>query len=225
MIPVNRPYDQVNTLARKDKSGYTDPVEYNRHLRDAQHILMTYYISMLEAGQPFPENLNPFMTRVTGAYVTNNVITRPSTLRYILEVYAGYATNDENNKTFVQYYQANYAGSGEVGSRKISPIRKGVLTNPFYYLEENTIRFEPDEVTHATVRFIKLPPDATYAYTEDIDNDRLVFDANTSVDLIWLPQDEHNIVDLLLFAKGLETRDSALMQWVQGKRQLVGGIN
>jgi hypothetical protein len=223
MISVDRPYERVKDLSRKDKSGYTDPDEYNRHLRDVQHILMSYYISVLEATQAIPENLNPFIGRAQQP-VIEGVVTRPADMRYHLEVFAGHAVT-EDCKTRIEYHQAHYAGGGEVGKRRASAIRRPGLTNPMFYFEDGTIRVEPEQISHVTIRYIKQPADAVYAYTVDNVNDRLVFDGVNSVPLRWLPQDEHNIVDLLLFMKGLETRDTALMQWAQGKRQLYGGVN
>lgn len=223
MIPVDRPYERVKDLARKDKSGYTDPDEYNRNLRDVQHQLMSYYISMLETGQPFPENLNPFLKRAE-ASVSTGIVTRPDDMRYVLEVYCGYLETIDC-KTTVVYYPAADVKAGELGDVLSSAIRKPSLSKPVFYFEGGTIRVEPKDFTHAVVRYVKMPPDAIYGYTVDEDNDRIVFSSGTSTNLIWLPQDEHNIVDLLLFMKGLETRDTALIQWVSGKRQLTGGIN
>lgn len=228
MIPVDRPYERVKDLSRKDKSGYTDPDEYNRNLREAQHILMSFYLDQLDSRQVFPENLNPFIKRIASVPIANNAITRPTDLRYVLEVYGGHWDGfggcDTGVKPFVSYYQANYAKSHEVGNRKSSAIRKPSKTNPMWYYEGDTIRLEPEDVTHATIRYVRLPVNAVYGYSVDLVNDRLVFNPATSVNLEWLEQDEHNIVDLLLFMKGLETRDTALIQWVSGKRQLYGGV-
>lgn len=228
MIPVDRPYERVKDLARKDKSGYTDPDEYNRNLRDAQHILMSYYLDQLDSRQVFPENLNPFIKRAASIPIANGTWQRPADLRYVIEVFGGHieAVGDcqTGTSTIVSYYQAHYAKVHEVGDRMTSPIRKPKKTSPLWFYEGDTIRFEPEGITHATVRYIKQPVDALYAYNLDMINDRLVFNPANSVNLEWLPQDEHNIIDLLLYMKGIETRDTALMQYAAGKRQLYGGV-
>jgi hypothetical protein len=218
MIPINRPFERVKDLAKKDAAGYTDPDEYNRHIRDVQNILMSYYIALMEETQDVPESLNPFITRALS--VTNSgTATRPSDLRYFLEVYAGHP-QQVDCKTMIAYYQATYAGSREVGRRQSSPIRKATLEKPVYHYEGSTIILLPSDITHTTIRYIRYPSEAIYAYTEDEEDDHIIFDAGNSVNLEWLPQDEHNIVDLLLFFKGLETRDTAIIQWVAGKKQL-----
>lgn len=228
MIPVDRPYERVKDLARKDKSGYTDPDEYNRNLRDAQNILMSFYLDQLDSRQVFPENLNPFIKRAASVPIANQTLPRPTDLRYVLEVFGGHIETmgdcQTGTSTIVSYYQAHYAKVHEVGNRLTSVIRRPSKKNPMWYYEGDTIRFEPEGITHATVRYVRNPVDAVYAYSLDLVNDRLVFLPANSVNLEWLPQDEHNIVDLLLFMKGIETRDSALMQWVSGKRQLYGGV-
>lgn len=228
MIPVDRPYERVKDLSRKDKSGYTDPDEYNRNLREAQHILMSFYLDQLDSRQVFPENLNPFIKSAASVQIANQTLPRPTDLRYVLEVYGGFPEQvgdcGSTGHTIISYYQANYAKSHEVGTRKSSPIRKPSKTNPMWYYEGDAIKLEPGDISHVTLRYVKQPTEALYAYNLDLVNDRLVFNPANSVNLDWLPQDEHNIVDLLLFMKGIETRDSALMQWVGGKRQLYGGV-
>lgn len=218
MIPINRPFERVKDLAKKDASGYTDPDEYNRHIRDAQNILMSYYISILEETQDIPESLSPFITRAV-SIVNGGAATRPSDLRYYLEVYAAVPVTTDC-ETSLPYKQAAYAGSREVGRRETSAIRQPTISDPTFYYEGNTIRLLPETITHAKIRYIRHAVDAVYGYTEDEETDTIVFDSSKSIDLEWLAQDEHNIVDILLFLKGLETRDTALIQWVAGKKQM-----
>jgi len=219
MIPIDRPYTRVNDLAKKDKSGYTSPDEYNRHIRDAQNILMSFYIDQLERHQKVPENLNPFIKRTDILELDGPKFPMPTDYRYTLEVYSGYWTLTDEGKAAINVSTVSYVGPDEVGRRRSSKIRK----TPFYYYEGNQLWIENGEV--GQLRYIRKAPPAVYGYTEDTENDRIVFDTGSSTDLEWLEQDETNIIDILLFMKGIETKDNSLIQWVAGKKQMYEPLN
>ena len=45
------------------------------------------------------------------------------------------------------------------------------------------------------------------------------YDPATSIDLQWGEQDQTNLVDLMLFFKGIQVREGELLQWVVQKHQ------
>lgn len=219
MIPVNRPYERIRDLSRKDKSGYTDPDEYNRNLRDAQQILMSYYLSLLGKTQHVPESLQPFITR---SFEPEDVLEgqyffRPYDLRYTLEVYVQ-MTQALGCDTDLSWLVCEPIGADKVGSSELSPIRRATNAAPRYYYEGDSIYLLPENTwSKARIRYVRNPQDAVYAWTEDEANDELVFDPSQSVDLEWLDQDETNLIDILMWMKGLETRDTAIIQWLNAK--------
>lgn len=211
MIDVQRLYERVKDLSRKDKSGYTDPDEFNRGLQQAEELLMSYYIARTEQTQEVPESLAPFIDYREGIPIlSRRYIQRPSDMRYVVEVYVGYPEKI-GCETKIRYGVADAVTGREVGTRAESLIR----TSPRYFYENRTIAIEPPNIyTLAKLRYVRNPVYGVYGYTTDFENDRILYDANTSKQPEWLIQDENNILDLLLTLKGIETRDSILMQWV-----------
>ena len=55
-------------------------------------------------------------------------------------------------------------------------------------------------------------------------NEEENYDAGATVDLEWDAHELPNFVDLMLWHKGLQTRETALMQWVGQKSLIVNQI-
>ena len=223
MVRVQTLFNRVRDLSRKDKAGYSSAVEFNRDLAEVQDILMEYYYMMFEMNEMGLDSLSPFIVE-KDLVIANQFCEFPNDYRYKLE--CGYVFSQNVNtkdckvkNPILDYKEAQHLRSNEVLKTINSPIRKPKLGRKYAYeFVNNKIKVYPRElVGYWHLKYIIDPPVATYAVTVNQATDEEDYDAQNSIDLIWNRQDQHNLVDLLLFFKGIEIRESLLLQWVQQK--------
>ncbi len=116
--------------------------------------------------------------------------------------------------------------TGEVMKTLSSAIRKPKIdvvkqTGKFAYtFVNNMIKVYPKELTGSIYfKYITDPPVSLYNVTIDLVNQEEDYDPATSIDLQWGEQDQTNLVDLMLFFKGIQVREGELLQWVVQKHQ------
>lgn len=224
MISIEWLYKRLEDLSRKDKAGYMSDTEFTRDVNQASNILLEYYHLQYEKGQNTLDALQPFITEKR-LPIVNGYVDFPSDYRHRLELGYIYVTNTnkcEDNPPTQDPYPMDYLNSNEEMHNERSPIRKSSIEKKrFYHLfVNNKIKVLPSSLTgFVNLKYIRRPIDALYSVKFDTINRQQNFDAATSVDLEWSEQESHNIVDLLLFFKGLEVRETALINWVMQHKQ------
>lgn len=222
MINVQYIFEAVNDLTRKNNAGYTSSEEFNRHLNQCQDMLMRYYYKLFEEAQIIVDSLMPFLVETNLVIGTNGQIAFPANYLHRLEVGYLEINNPDcgQNEPTIKPSPCHYLAANEVIETLSSPIRKpnkakGIYKHTFI---NNYIQLYPTDLTgYIHFKYIRKPVEAEYATTIDVVNRIEVYDPVNSIDLEWLEQDRDNLVDLLLFMKGISLRESALIQWVQQK--------
>lgn len=219
MINVQTLFDRVNTdLARRDKAGYTSNDEYNRALEEAQQMLMEYYHALFERTKSIAESVQPFLKK-ENISISAGSASNPADYRHLIKVEYVLLENTGGEPT-VEYFPMNQEKTNE--NRSSSAIRKpvqGIEDTYAFGFESGGIYVLPSTLSgKVRMTYLRAPTTATRAITYDAVNDLEVYDAGSSVQLEWPSQEQTNFVDILLWNKGLETRDSAVIQWVMGKK-------
>lgn len=225
MIPIQTLFERVRDLSRKDKAGYMSSDEFNRDLLEAQTLLMDWYYKMFEKHQKGLDSLSPFIKELL-LPINNQFVTFPIDYRYKLEMGYVYSKNVKNENCEVQNPELDYKNmqhlkANEVLSTTSSAIRKPKIdvstgSGKFAYTYvNNQIKVFPKElIGYVYLKYITDPPVATYATTVNTTTSEEDYDAINSVDLIWNEQDLPNLTNLMLLFKGIEVRETALIQWV-----------
>jgi len=246
MISVQKVFNRVRDLSRKDKAGYMSSEEFNRDLSEAQTLLMDYYYKMFEQHQRALDSLEPFI-KVTNLPILNQFCEFPTDYRHKLE--AGYCFTKNSTKKAADCDIANIGNNCIVGNPTVdvrgmqhlnsnevlktlsSSIRKPKInlekgTGKFAYeLVNNKIKVYPKELNgFVQWKYIADPTEALYNTTLDIANQEEDFNPtdaliNPSVDLAWNEQEQPQLVSLMLMFKGIEVRETALIQWVMQQHQ------
>ena len=222
MINVQYIFEAVNDLTRKNNAGYTSSEEFNRHLNQCQDMLMRYYYKLFEEGQIIVDSLMPFLKQSNLIIGPGSQVAFPNDYRYRLEVGYLEINNPDcgQNEPTIKPSPCHYLAANEVMETLSSPIRKpskakGIYKHTFI---NNNIQLYPLDLTgYIHFKYIRKPIQAEYNTTVDVVNRIEVYDPLTSVNLEWLDQDRDNLVDLLLFMKGIALRETALISWVQQK--------
>lgn len=231
MISVETLFNRVKDLSRKDKAGYTSSVEFNRDLAEAQSILMDYYYSMFEVNQKTLDCLSPFIKEVR-LPISNQFVDFPDDYRYKLELAYAFAVNTKTEDCAIipnpeiTLFPMQHLKTGEVHRTLSSAIRrpfvdfvKGKGKFAYTYVN-NKIKVFPKEIQgFVELRYITDPTEALYntvvnTTTGEEDFVATTALANPSIDLVWNEQEQPNLVDILLFFKGIQIRESDLVSWV-----------
>lgn len=228
MIPIIDIFDRVQDLSRKDRSGYMNSDEVTRDVNQSQDILMQYYFMRFEQTQMIVDSLMPFIKQVQLPIIEDplgNYADFPDDYRYRIE--AGYniienqAEDCDIKDPKVEPILMSYLHTNEVLLTESSAIRKPSHKrgNYYHHFANNKINILPrDSKGTISFKYITAPPRAVYATLINSATDKEDYDPANSIDLEWLEQDFHNIVDIMLLFKGIQTRETALIQWVQQKK-------
>lgn len=224
MIDINSVYVRYNDLLLKGKGGYISGDEFNRSIRDTQSYLSEFYIEKIE-GRIIPDTLSAFVTEVE-LPIASGYATLPSDYAHkrdwIMEIQD---LTCVGNSVIYDQYEINELKSGEYSNLLRSPIRKPSITENKYSAElvmDQKIKVYPKEtVGRVYLKYIKLPPVATWASTVDVPNDQENYDAGSSIDLIWDETDFNSILNIMLYLKGAQVRDSEIINWMSARTQIV----
>ena len=69
------------------------------------------------------------------------------------------------------------------------------------------------------LKYITDPPAGLYSTVINTTTQDEDYNALTSVDLIWNEQEQPELVKILLYFKGIEVRESAIIQWINKQTQ------
>jgi len=228
MIEVQKLFLRVNNdLARKDKAGYTSSEEFNRNLEEAQSLLLAYYHKMFELDEATLDGAAPFIKEIM-VPISNQHCEFPDDYRYKLEV--GYVKSFNTNgpscaPAGVDYdiIDGTHWNANEVKKTLNSAIRKPTIANGLfaYTFVNNKIKVFPRElIGNISLKYLIDPPEAIYATIDNAIEQTEDYDAVNSIDLIWNPQQQPELVNILLFFKGLEIRESLLINWVKLQKNM-----
>jgi hypothetical protein len=218
MININTVFVDVNILAAKDQAGgYTSGDEFNKAVELAQIQLLEFHAQSvpeqrsIDALLPFIVSSALPITIATPSHVV------PSDYYRTLEVTVDYVTNavncgDSNVRTvkapqFVAPSVWQYTNE--------SPIRKPSKRWPQYTYRDMMVEVRPGYNGTIGLRYIRYPLAAVWGYTTGPGGQ--VYNPATSTNFEWPEEQITNLVDILLYLKGIQIRDSTVINWLRVK--------
>lgn len=218
MINVNSVYLQVRALSRKDEAGYHSSDDFNAQQRLAQALLYDWYFARYERDQRVPDSLKPFLREVI-LPISSGEVSLPSDYRHRVEVAAGY-----NAAGTITYYPCRHLhGNEEVGTERSYVRRPSAEKRRFYHtIKSDALKILPTSFNGVVrLKYLAVPADAVWGSIVDADNNIEDYDAGTSTDFEWEAMDETNLVDIMLYLKGIQARQSELLEWVASKNSII----
>lgn len=218
MIDVDQIFRQVVNLSRKGQTGDYTGSDFNLQQSLVQSMLFDWYFARYEKDQKVPDSLRPFISEPLLPIIDGEV-TLPSDYRHRVEVQVGYVIA---GPTITYYPCPHVAGNAEIETRISYVRRPSSARRRFYHtIKASTLKILPTDFTgHVRLKYLAQPADAVWGSTLDTDNDVENYDSASSTNFLWEPQDEQNLVDLFLYLKGIQTRQSELLEWVAQKNIL-----
>lgn len=213
MIDVNSVYQQVQTLSRKNQAGYASGNEFNDQVRLVQNILFDYNMDRYEKDLGIADSLHPFLQSVAIPIVAGRV-TLPTDYRHRVEVSVGYISG-----AVTTYYSAPYLQGNEEQETNESYVRRpNIERRRFYHtIDASGIKILPTMNGKVLLKYLRQPVDAVWAFDDNTTAYTEDYNSATAVHFEWEPKDETNLVDLFLYLKGIQVRQSELLEWVATK--------
>lgn len=220
MISVKTLFDNVQTLAAKDRGGYSSAFEFNSMLELAQITLLEFHADNLPSSQA-TDALVPFLRPdVEISIGIEGIATYPEDYYRILDVRVSMMVNSstcgEGPQKFT--YPTEQIALQDANKYRQSKIRGGKARKSYlYYQSLSGIHFLPLLQGKAVVSYITLPTTAIYGVTDTAGGEE--YDGSASTDLDWPQEQLSNLTDLMLSYKGIQIREGVLSKFVLSKTQ------
>lgn len=226
MIESNRIYIRTNEdLMLKGKGGYTTGDQFNRASRDAENYLLEFLVQKERETRRNMDALAPFVAE-THQTITLGYAALPDDYVHKRDWYLRVQdTNCVGNNLVYNNYELRELKSGEYSNLINSPIRRPTITKPRAELIGSSIKVYPSTTTgDIYLKYIRTPVYAEWAYELDEENDQENYDVYNSVDYEWMESEANALIDILLFLKGVQIRDSEIVQWLAAKKQIIENV-
>ena len=224
MIGIDSLYNTVTKyLVLKGKGGYGSNAQFNDDVRRAQLYLLNYYINRYDESSIIEESLSPFIVE-TSFDLAAYTAAKPTDFRHKISAKYEYALNNADcTDTTLKGFPLVELTVNDWFSTHASTIRGASLEKErgYYSIINDTMRFSFKNGT-VTMNYIKVAPTATRAVVLDTGTDNENYTSTGTIDLIWNSSDENNLVDIMLWFKGLQIRESEILNWVISNKQLNG---
>jgi hypothetical protein len=223
MIGINGFYDTITKyLVLKGKGGYGTNAQFNDDVRRMQTMLQNYFINRYAESNVIEESLSPFITQQT-ITLTDYTAPKPTSFRHKISAKYQYSiNNDDFSNSSLQEFPLIELRANEWDATHDSVIRGANKEKErgYYGIMSDTMRFSFNK-GDVIVTYIKTPPTAVRQVTLDVATDNENYNPTGTVDLIWNESDENNLIDIMLWFKGIQIRESEIMNWVISSKQLM----
>ena len=222
MINVEKIYQNVRDISRKDHAGYTSSDEFNRMILIAQNDLYDYYLSVYERTGRIAAALTPFRVSASLPYPGNTRYPSPADYRQWLEVGVEWVSSTCEDVTKTPYPAEPLKGNEKLLTLSSAVRRPSLVKKRFkYQIIDDIIHLYPETfVGQLLLEYLRVPVNPVRGYTVDIFTQFEIYNPATSVNFEWPISEEGNITDLMLFYKGMQVQTSAIIDWVQRKKSL-----
>lgn len=223
MVSVEYIFKRVNdALARKNQAGYSSASDFNGDLRDSENILYEFFYKDYEVNQKISDALAVFLEEKEFP-ILNGIVTIPPDYRHPIEMVYVKKTTDDKCNSVAEEVLMDKLQSNEERDTLASAIRKPSLEKGLLYWVQlsDKFRVRPTSLQGSVIfKYLRQPNFGVYSTKVDLVREMEVYDSATSKDLEWKESESVGIIDLMLLHKGIEIRDSELVQFAQAKMQI-----
>ena len=211
-------------LMLKGKGGYVSGEEFNRAIRDAQFHAFEFLSEKRKEDRRKADALAPFVTEAT-INIVSGYCALPADYAHKEDWYIEVQDlNCVGNNEVYNKYEIDELKMGEYSNLLNSPIRRPSLTTNKYAAEivgDNIKVYPSDAKDRIYLKYLKNPPAAVWGSTVDSGNDQENYDSGSSTNLEWRETEFNMLLDILLYLKGIQVRDSEIINWMSAKNSII----
>ena len=232
-INVDKVYRVVLAIMNKEQRGYLTPDQFNRLGRQAQLDLLekSFYDYNRALTRRNAQGVNSEYGDIAERIEEQiDILTKTGWLDFTSGK-ASLVTKGDSNEDVV-YKIISISTNGTTGTGRTTEVEKvkksdfvyhnsSIHTSPtqgfpMYYQEGENIVISPTTIQEATIDYVKLPENPTWAYTTG-GSGQYLFDSNNSVDFELHASEETNLVIKILALAGVLIKDPLVVQAAQGQ--------
>ena len=205
-------------MARKNQSGYSSNEEFNRGLKYAQNALYEYYVLMMDADSRIQGALSRFIS--TYNFVPLTDVALPKDYRRRLNAMCQWYKAGCESPTKIEVCP-DFLETDEDCLVLTSPILKPSIESKrvAYQVEGKMIKVHPKFNGTFFFKYLRYPMEAARGETIGA-GDIEIYDEGSTVNLEWGEEELNNIIDLMLYYKGMEVKDSSIVQFLANKKMV-----
>jgi len=216
MIGAKKLWDRLVTLAKSGTSGYFTQDEFNSNLNSVQYAIISLLCDNYENNQKVSDALRRHIKEVVGTTQANGKMFVTNTTTNLTDYYRGMSVVYVNVDGEYPSYKIN---TNEVSMYQTSSIRKANLAKnrTLWYVSDDNIQLLPKQALGYRHFYCKKPLEAKIGFTtaEDDDNDYLVVDPTTTIDIDF-PEGLFNLfVYFMLESMGIEQKENLITEYSQ----------
>lgn len=219
-MTVNEIYETTRLLLSKDHAGYFSNDEFNRLLKLSESALFEYYLSLWEKSRVISAPILVFHKH-ENITASGGVFAFPDDYRYRTEVLPRVVEVDGTTVN-ITGHPAYYLPAGSKGLTLTSAIRKPSIANRQFFYEENEDGFTLYPTGNYQIQLYYFR-NIVYAVRGVVINETTVqedYNSGSSTQPEWGDNELDNLVDLVLFFKGIRLRENAIIDYIATKKNL-----
>ncbi len=222
MISVNSLKELVETMTRNVQTGYLNGDDFNRLLALIQTDIFEYYRSRFDENEQIFDALRPFIAE-KNIVQHDGVYSLPANFERKLDIGVQYVTASQcGGEPTVNYIPVDYLTGDEALLGVNSPVRVNLAKKRFAAeLFSSYIKIYPREFTGKLyLKYLRTPVTPVWGYEINLTTLLEEYDESSTTDLEWNTTEIGDFTDLFLYYMGLQTRETALINFVNAKKTL-----
>lgn len=220
-LNVNTVKNQVEALSRAQAGAYASGDDFNAQSRRAELLLLDYYIERF--GGVTHSSLQHLM-KTSYLAAPGAVVQQPDDLRLLVRLSAVETYLNEQGAPVKKTRPCAYVSAVSADESQASTLRGGnAKLGRFCYSDSQygAYKIWPGSINSVELLYLRLPIYGFWGYTIDPVNIVENYDATNSVNYEWPDNDENNLVEILLYLRGIQTRQTDLAQWLAQREKTV----
>lgn len=216
MISVKKLWDRLVALGKSGTSGYFTQEEFNSNLYSVQYTILSVLCDNYENNQKVSDALSRHIKTLTGTTQASGKLFVTDIATNLANYYRALAINYVSDSTEYPSYKIRV---NEIGMYETSAIRKSNVTKKrtLWSMDTDNLQMQPKQALPYKLYYCIKPLEAKIGFTteEDEDNDYLVVDAATTIDIDF-PEGLFNLfVYFMLESMGIEQKEQLSTEYSQ----------
>lgn len=227
-VDIQKVFLTSQDLSLKNQGGYYSNDEFNRGAQLANEWLFSFWAARYAESSEMPEAMRVFIKQQvlpppisTGALA--GAVPLPADYRFMLEVGLRETVNSScGEEPKIRDTPCRFRLDHQNLASRRSTLRSGnlALGRAYYSFVGTNIVVDPVQGFHSViVQYFRTPAAPVRQVTLDSVNKIETYNPTGTIHFEWPEIEFDNLVDLILFQKSIQIRDSDLMTWVMARKQ------
>lgn len=214
-MDLNDFYNEILFYVNQKQGGWFSPPELDLIVDRAQMTLFNRYYLQYATSQRLADALAPFKFNMSFTTLVNGIVQMPSNYMDLVSIYTLVTYDDDvTRERAVEIIQEN-----QLAIRLNSQVNPVTVYDPIgAQLSDYDIQLYPKMIHNGICTYLIRPQKPLFSYSL-VSGRVIVYDVNTSQQLLWNDKDFKSIAMIALEELGINLSEADLIQWGAAKNQ------